>query len=165
MIGLICGLYFHHKGNWKQRVEKINEFKAKLNNANFEESKKEDTDPEDKNQIIDNNFEIKSPFNSKLATIMGAKRKESKAKEVEVQDIIKEEEKIEIQRPDFKLKGIVRIGEYQRVNVEFAGEYKHLSKGEVIDGFTLVDISKNSVIFKKGENYFEFKINGSNYTI
>ncbi|PRX26679.1 hypothetical protein BX659_11943 [Orenia metallireducens] len=162
LVILSCGLYFHHQDNWGQKREEINAFKEKIAKGNLKESHKIKISPKNESQVSDSDVELKSPFNSKLAVAMATKLAEDRVKEVknnnEVKEKIEKKQKIEIQRPDFDLKGIVIIGEYRRVNIEFAGDYKRLSKGQEIDRFTLVDISRNSATFKKGESYFEFRI-------
>lgn len=157
LLGLIFGLYFYHQDNWTQSREQVKQFKVRIDKVESKEVQKVETVSEDKQQITDNHVELKSPFNSKLATEMALELKENN-NTGEVKERIEKEQKVEIQRPDFVLKGIVIIGEYKRVNIQAAGEYQRLSQGDMIEGFTLVNISRNSVTFKKDESYFEFRI-------
>ena len=140
-------MYFYYNNNWQQKREQIAQFKTKINQP-LEIEEEVEIELERLTKEKEQEVEISSPFKSEL-------KLEEVTEDLKQQESNSESgrEETKVSRPDFKLLGILRNDERALVTVRTAQEIERLTFGEVIDGFKLVEINKNNVVFKKGRSF------------
>ncbi|MFO7819036.1 MAG: hypothetical protein R6V17_02260 [Halanaerobacter sp.] len=150
MILLSSGLYLYYNNNWQQKSEQIAQFKTETDQTvEIEEEVEVEldrlTEEKDKEEIT-----IISPFKSELQ--LEELEQEDREEESSSKEETSEKE-TEISRPNYKLLGILRIDKRALVTVKTPQGIERLTLGEVIDGFKLVEINKNNVVFEKERSF------------
>ncbi|WP_018250056.1 hypothetical protein [Orenia marismortui] len=152
-ILLVISFYLYYHNQWKLRDEDLNHFKEVLAKEIIVPAEKR---TEKKNDIEkkDEDIQIKSPFNSNLKL-----EKRDDFHQRSSQDSIKlGEGRLEIKKPPFRLKGILKVANKELINIEFERENHRLKLGDRLDGFTLIEVLKGEVTFKKEDRSFKFKL-------
>ena len=164
IIILSSGLYLYQHNNWQHKLKQLDQFKQEINQP-LKISKEVELNLVEEKDKSEQKIVIKSPFQSdlklkELEQSVGQKNKEATAKETDKQ------ESMEVSRPSFELLGILKNNNEVLVTIIVDNQIKRLTTGDKVNGYKLINININNVVFNRANQKFSFWLgNNSNPNI
>lgn len=153
---LSISVYFYHQEQWQNKIREVEELKQEINQSIKVTDPGEivdETEPKKKDEKI----AITSPFDSDLKVVEVQEEEESQSEDKPKQPQAKKKV-VKIDKPELELRGILRSGEKALVTVMINDQLQRLEKGDKVNGYQLVKVLRNKIVFEKKDKSFTFKL-------
>ena len=153
---LSISLYFYHQEDWASNMKEVKQLKQEIEQP-IKVKTPVEIEKESQPKQQDKKMVITSPFNSDLK-VVEVQEKDDEPAENNKQQPQKKKKVVKIDKPELQLRGILRSGDKALVTVMMDEQLKRLKKGDKVNGYQLVKVLRDRIVFKKEDKTFIFKL-------